>query len=402
MATLFDGTIRQTSPGSPHFAIQNFSNSDTRGCEKTLHAFWQHAGEVVSSRLAQAILDEEPVPSATNERRLVKERIATSTGAEVEDVYLFASGMAALAMAQRIFHLLTPGAKTIQLGVPYVDLMKLQEKIGAGCHFFADNCTDILSDWDSLLGGDPIAGVFTDLPGNPLLGTADVVRLYARLREKGIPLVIDDTIGTFFNVDALSHSDMVMSSLTKNFSGVSDLLAGCLVLNRTSPHYESITRILDTEYEDLLWGEDVMVLEERSRDFNERMVIFNRNAEAVADYLNNHELVDRIYYPTLVHRDHYDAVMKPGGGYGCLMSVLVKNAEIAAPAFYDALQVSKGPSLGTNYTLACPYTLLAHFEELDWAEENGMSRYLVRVSVGLEPIDELVQRFEDALQATRA
>jgi cystathionine gamma-synthase len=375
-----------------------FAQSDF---ENTLNAFWQHTGEVVSSRLAQAVLEETVDDSVgLEERVLVKKRIALHTGADIEDVYLFPTGMAALAMSQRIFHAMKPGAKTIQLGVPYVDLMKLQEKFGSGFHFFSDNSTDILSDWEALFGDEPIAGVFTDLPGNPLLGSADVTRLYTALKEKNIPLVIDDTIGTFFNVDAVSHADMVMSSLTKNFSGVSDLLAGSLVLNRTSPHYSWIKGFMDEEYEDLLWGQDVCVLEERSRDFPERMEIINKNAAALAEFLNNHELVEQVYYPTLIHRDEYEAAMKPGRGYGCLMSVTLKNLD-RAPAFYDALQVSKGPSLGTNYTLACPYTLLAHFEELDWAEKNGMSRYLVRISIGLESIDELKQRFTEALQATQ-
>ena len=52
--------------------------------------------------------------------------------------------------------------------------------------------------------------------------------------------------------------------------------------------------------------------------------------------------------------------------------------------FYDALQLAKGPSLGTNFTLCCPYTLLAHFTELPWAADYGVSSRLIRVSVGLE------------------
>jgi cystathionine gamma-synthase len=52
--------------------------------------------------------------------------------------------------------------------------------------------------------------------------------------------------------------------------------------------------------------------------------------------------------------------------------------------FFDALNIAKGPSLGANFTLVCPYTLLAHYTELEWAESFGVDRRLVRVSVGLE------------------
>ena len=70
-----------------------------------------------------------------------------------------------------------------------------------------------------------------------------------------------------------------------------------------------------------------------------------------------------------------------------------------AERFYDALEVSKGPSLGTNFTLACPYVLLAHYNELEWAEECGLPKHLLRVSVGLEDPENLWQRFEKAFRA---
>ena len=54
--------------------------------------------------------------------------------------------------------------------------------------------------------------------------------------------------------------------------------------------------------------------------------------------------------------------------------------------FYDALSLPKGPSLGTNFTLVCPYALLAHYNELSWAESYGVPRNLIRISVGLEDI----------------
>ena len=68
--------------------------------------------------------------------------------------------------------------------------------------------------------------------------------------------------------------------------------------------------------------------------------------------------------------------------------------------FTIALAVCKGPSLGTVFTLACPFTLLAHYTELDWAESCGVSRYLIRISVGLEDPEELWSRLDRALRGT--
>jgi cystathionine gamma-synthase len=66
---------------------------------------------------------------------------------------------------------------------------------------------------------------------------------------------------------------------------------------------------------------------------------------------------------------------------------------------FNALRVSKGPSLGTHFTLACPYTQLAHYDELDWAADCGVPAHLLRVSVGLEDPNELWQRFAIALES---
>lgn len=64
-----------------------------------------------------------------------------------------------------------------------------------------------------------------------------------------------------------------------------------------------------------------------------------------------------MYYPKTTQPDVYHTFMRQGGGYGGLFSILLRDMK-AARAFYDALDVYKGPSLGTNYTLSCPYTLL--------------------------------------------
>jgi cystathionine gamma-synthase len=109
-------------------------------------------------------------------------------------------------------------------------------------------------------------------------------------------------------------------------------------------------------------------------------------------------IVKQVYYPKYISPELYRACKKPEGGYGGLFS-LSFHSESAAERFYDGLKIAKGPSLGTNFTLACPYTLLAHYNELDWAASYGVERGLVRVSVGLEDIRELLTKFQVALDA---
>lgn len=111
-------------------------------------------------------------------------------------------------------------------------------------------------------------------------------------------------------------------------------------------------------------------------------------------------IVDKVYYPKFVNRNHFDAVKvnSETSGYGGLFSVLLKDEKSAA-TFYDHLTCAKGPSLGTNFTLCSPYTILAHYTELDWAAKYGVSRHLVRISVGLESRDRLLSMFSTALDA---
>ncbi len=85
-------------------------------------------------------------------------------------------------------------------------------------------------------------------------------------------------------------------------------------------------------------------------------------------------------------------------GYGGLFSMTLKDEAVQTPRFYDALEISKGPNLGTSFSLCCPYTILAHYDELEEVEKLGVSRYLLRVSVGREPYEELVRRFDAAFE----
>jgi cystathionine gamma-synthase len=106
-----------------------------------------------------------------------------------------------------------------------------------------------------------------------------------------------------------------------------------------------------------------------------------------------------VHYPAFRSPEIYETFRRAGGGYGGLLSVEVREPERNAARFFDALQVSKGPNLGMSYTLACPFTILAHYQELEFAERCGVSRWLIRVSVGLEPAAELIERFDRALSA---
>jgi cystathionine gamma-synthase len=361
---------------------------------------WQHAGEIVSSRQAEAVLAGRPAsPLGPAAKAQLREQLGDLAGVPAAEVRLFPSGMAAIAQALRLVLALHPGRPTAQLGFPYVDTLKLQERIGAGCHFFpvADEAAyDALAE---LLAAGRLAAVFTEVPTNPLMQVIDLPRLSRLARAAGVPLVVDDSAATFFNLELRPYADVLVSSLTKHFAGQGDAMGGCLALDPGSPLYGPLAA-LAAGTEDALWGDDAVALAEGGHGFAARMAAVNASAERLARALAAHPAVARVHHPALTPSTPYAALRRPGGGHGGLLSLELRDGARLAPGFYDRLAVEKGPSFGIAATLACPYTLLAHYHELDWAERCGVSRHLIRVSVGLEPAEDLVARFEAALANT--
>ncbi|MBX7211941.1 MAG: PLP-dependent transferase [Verrucomicrobiaceae bacterium] len=367
--------------------------------------FWRFCGEVVSTRQACDALgitrSETTSRQGAEAQVVIRERLASLSGQASEDVFLFPSGMAATFAVHRMLTSLFPARKTIQLDFPYVDVLKLQQQFGSGAHFFplaADAEYDAVA---ALLAREKIAGIFCEAPSNPLLRCVDFARVRTLLArtQPDVPLVVDDTIATVANVDAFRVADVVTTSLTKAFSGAGDLMAGSVILNRRSDHHAAFSAFLARHSDHELWRGDAVALELNSRDFAERASVMSRNSTAVFEHLRAHPKVARAWHSSVDGGAGYRFIQRRGGGHGCLVSIVLRDAARTSPPFYDALRMCKGPSLGTHFSLACPYVLLAHYDELDWAESCGADRHLIRISAGLEPLDELVARLDEALGA---
>lgn len=364
-----------------------------------LQAFWQHAGLIVSSRQAKALLaGRREGEEAAAIRQSLRQQLAGFYDCAADDVFLTPTGMAAHFAALQTVNRRKPGQPTAQLGFPYVDTLKLQQKLGSGGILLPD-LEHIETELRRLIERQPLAACFCEIPGNPLLGSADVRRIKPILREHRVPLIADDVVATPVNVDLNPYADLIATSLTKYIVGTGDVMGGALICNPRSPLYAELKPLAQARHEELLWGEDAAILNAEARGFPERMRRHNRNGLLLAERLRNHPKVERVWYPKWEFSDAYEAVRRPEGGWGSLITFLPKQAETRAPRVYDALAVCKGPSLGTVFTLACPFTLLAHYAELAWAESCGVSRFLIRISVGLEDPEDLWHRLETALKA---
>lgn len=322
-----------------------------------------------------------------------------------DDVYLYPSGMASIFHAhQAILGINDVPKKSACFGFPYVDTLSILRKFGPGCHFYGfgdDESLDVLE--KGLESGEvDISGFFCECPSNPLLKTPNLKRVRALADKYNFVVAIDETVGNFLNISVLSYADIIVSSLTKIFSGDSNVMGGSLILNTSSPVYSELKKYFNENYDDIFWAEDALYLERNSRDFAERSEKVNETSLAVVDLLQSSPLVSTVFYPSISEsKKYYDEIKTPDGGYGGLISFVLHDPK-RAPACFDAMNLHKGPSLGTNFSLACPYAILAHYQELDEVEKWGVDRNLIRISIGLEDKDELLTTLQKSLDAAAA
>ena len=360
-------------------------------------SFVDNARSAIRRRIAGSLVDEVDLTTAPSANVDLHMR---DPGLSDNDVYLYPCGMNAIFHTHRMLLEARGPLKSISFGFPYVDTLKILEKFGPGCLFYGNGESKDLDDLETRLkAGEKFLALFCEFPGNPMLKCPDLKRIRRLADTYDFALVVDETIGNFINVNVLPYADVVVSSLTKIFSGECNVMGGSAIYNPRGQYYQALKKVADAEYEDNYWAEDIMFMERNSRHFVPRIEKINENAEAICDILRAHPLVKTVYYPKYnSSKVFYDDCRTPKGGYGGLLSFTFHEGRHAV-AFYDRIETAKGPSLGTNFTLTSPYVILAHYLELDWAAQFGVPSDLIRISVGLEDEDDLKRRFATALKA---
>ncbi|WP_320664987.1 PLP-dependent transferase [Prochlorococcus sp. MIT 1223] len=360
-------------------------------------AFWQHTGLGASSRQAAIALKQEHSPSkkqGENARIALAQRLSDIYKCHPSLIDLHPSGMSALSTALGAIKAIHPKKTFIQVGFPYVDVLKLPQEIFGGSELFINTNLEVLA--KELRIRKP-AAVIVELPSNPMLQCIDLPAISKLAHENGALVVADDTIGSALNIDPLPYADLIFSSLTKSFAGRGDILAGSLTISPQSRWRKELSEMVPQNALAPLSDADAIALEESSRDIKVRIPRLNQACLSLKRKLEQHPQVARVLHPE--YCQNFKKIMRADAGYGCLLSFELVEGLSKAQHFYNSLRVCKGPSLGTKFTLACPYVLLAHYEELDWAERCGVPSHLLRVSVGLEEPRSLWARFKNALES---
>ena len=363
----------------------------------------QHTGTLISSRQAEAWLaGDAPVDGAAATATIRATLAPYLQGVPPADILLAAAGMnavdAGLAAVESVQRLRGRSA-WIQLGWLYVDSTRLFEKARDARHHFVADVRDLAA-VERLLATGTIAGVLTEIPNNPQLETTDLPALRALCDRHGAKLLLDPSSVGLASVDVLPFADVLVSSLTKYAASEGDVMAGVLAIDPTRPDAAAMLAAARLRLAPL-HALDLRALAAqigRMEDVTRRQ---SANAAELARRLAAHPAVARVRTadqgPTA---ENYCRIRRAGGGAGALITLELRGD---MRSVYDRLAVGKGPSFGLRYTLAAPFLWLAHFEEVTSEQGRaglraaGLDPDLLRISVGLEPVEEIWATFVAAL-----
>ena len=315
--------------------------------------------------------------------RLAEEVIAQLERAE--DALLFPSGMAAIAA---VFQAIPQGAHVlIQSGI-YWGTTKFIEDNTAKLHLNVDYAdTSDAAVLDEL--GSQYDMVFIETPSNPWLKVTDIADM--RRRFPNAVLVVDSTAATPIVTKPIQYgADIVVHSATKALNGHSDVLAGVLCCASKTDMWVHIAQNRQVAG-NIIGAFEAWMLMRSLRTLPIRVERMCENARLFAHHFEAHDAVEAVWYPGLPSHPQADCVLRqmPGGG-GYLMSILIKGDR------RSALNVSASLNLFHRATsLGGVESLVEHRHTIE--PHTGIPENLLRISIGIENIDDLIADFEQAL-----
>lgn len=239
--------------------------------------------------------------------------------------------------------------------------------------------------------------LYLETPNNPLLGITDIAAVVGLARRQGALTIVDNTVATPYNQNPLAlGADVVVHSATKSLGGHHDVTAGVLAgpvafVKRARRFLRIFGGTIDP-FGAWLVIRGLLTLSLRA----ERQ---NRSAQTLAEFLAKHSKVARVHYPGLGNHPGHEVARRQMRGFGCMLSFEVRGGLDAGVRVFEALRVAKrAVSLGGVSTLVThPASTTSIHIPPDVRAATGMSDGLIRVSVGIEEVEDLLEDFEQAL-----
>jgi cystathionine gamma-synthase len=332
-------------------------------------------------------------PTAT----IAERRLANLEGAE--DCVVFTSGMSAitttiLSLVQSGDHIIITDdsyKKTLEFCRSYL------KRFGVACTILPFGDYDLLE--RSIKKNTRF--IFSESPTNPYLNIFDLVKLNAIAAKHKVLTLIDSTFSTPLNQRPLEYGiDLVLQSCTKYLAGHNDILAGA-VLGRKQ--LVDQIRNLHKSMGGLIDPHCCYLLLRGLKTFPLRVKKQNATALEIAQFLEGHPKVKRVYYPFLPSHRHYNIAKEQMTGGGGVVTFEIKGTLETSKKFLDGLRLCYiGPSLGGVETLITHPALVSYYDYTRKARyELGITDTLFRLAVGIEDVEDLIEDLERGLARCR-
>ena len=312
--------------------------------------------------------------------------------------FAFASGMSASAT---VLELLSSGDHVIAMDDLYGGTYRLFENVrkrSAGLDFtFCD-----LSDSETLKSSitDKTKMIWIETPTNPLLKIADLEVIAKFAKDNNLISVCDNTFCSPFVQNPLDFGfDIVVHSATKYLNGHSDLIGGVVVCSDRQEQLAGELLYLQNAVGSIMNPFDSFLLLRSLKTLPVRMERHCSNAMQIATYLESHESIEKVIYPGLKSHPQHDIAKKQMREFGGMISVVLKGGLDSAKTFLERTELfSLAESLGGVESLIEHPAIMTHASiPPEVREEIGISDGLVRLSVGIEAIEDLIEDIEGAL-----
>ncbi len=327
--------------------------------------------------------------------RVVERKLATIEGGE--QATLFASGMAALVGI--FLGCLNSGDEVIFFDECY---HRSREFCANHLARFGVVTREVATgDYDAMAAAinDKTRLLVSESPTNPHLSVVDLEKFAAVGKSHGVKTVIDATLATPFNVKPLEFGiDYVVHSATKYLGGHNDLLAGVVIGSNECLDpiraLRGITGSVNSPH-------SIYLLERGLKTFHLRMQQQNMNGQAVAEFLEGHARIGKVYYPGLPsHRDH-DIAKRTMSGFGGLVTFEIKDADWQQTSkVVDAVRLARiAPSLGGVESLIEQPMVMSYFQASPLDRQRwGIADNMIRLSCGIEDPQDLIDDLQQALE----
>ena len=330
-------------------------------------------------------------------------RLQNPTRAQVEkvvaqleggiDALALSSGMAAISL---LFEIFKPGDHLVVDSDLYGGSIRLFDHVTAknGVEFTRANCSK--DDVESLIKPNTKA-VYIETPTNPMTNVTDIEALAEITRRHGILLIVDNTfLSPYFQNPLKLGADVVIHSGTKYLAGHNDTLAGFIVTNRTDIQ-EKLRFLIKTTGAGLAPFDCWLVLR-GIKTLAVRMEAAQKNAVKIVEWLQKQKAVTKVIYPGLKEHPGYEIMKKQSRGFGAMVTFNVTDEELAKKILGSVHLIQYAESLGGVETLITYPTTQTH---ADVSEElrlkNGITPSTLRLSVGIENVDDLIADLEQAI-----